>query len=79
MYSSTVLTSILDSGKWLASHHGRFSLRERAPRIHWREGWVKPGASLDDAKRKISCPFRELSPSSSEVQPVARPYTSKLC
>jgi hypothetical protein len=32
MYISTYsLTSVLDGGKWSASRHGRFTLRERAP------------------------------------------------
>jgi hypothetical protein len=34
-YSSThSLTSALDGGEWSASHPGRFTPRERAPRIH---------------------------------------------
>jgi len=29
------LTSALGGGEWSASRPGRFSPRERAPRIHW--------------------------------------------
>jgi hypothetical protein len=41
------LTSALDGGEWSASHHGRFTPRERAPGTHWIGGWVGPRAGLD--------------------------------
>jgi hypothetical protein len=36
------LTSALVGGEWSASHPGRFTPRERAPRTHWIGGWVVP-------------------------------------
>jgi len=41
------LTSALDGGEWSASRPGRFTLKERAPGIHWIGGWVGPRAVLD--------------------------------
>jgi hypothetical protein len=50
--------------------------RERAPGIHWIEGWVGPRAVLDAVvKRKIPIPRRESSLRTPIVQPVAQRYT----
>jgi hypothetical protein len=76
MYSSThSLTSALDGGEWSASHHGRFTPRERDPLTHWIGGWVGPRAILDAVvKRKIPSPRRESNPRTPIVQPVAKRY-----
>jgi hypothetical protein len=73
-YSSThSLASELDGGEWSASHHGRFTPRERAPGTHWIKGWVGPRAVLDAVvKRKILSPRRESNPRTSIVQPAAQ-------
>jgi hypothetical protein len=72
-YSSThSLNSALDRGKWSASRPARFTLRGRAPAIHWIWGWVGPKAVRDTAvKRKISSPHLESNPRTPIVQPVA--------
>jgi hypothetical protein len=63
-YSSThSLTSALDGGEWSSSRPGHFTLRERAPDVHWIAGWVGPRAFLDAVvKRKIPSPRRESNP-----------------
>jgi len=38
------VTSVLDEGKSLASHPGRFTSKKRAPGTHWIGGWVGPRA-----------------------------------
>jgi len=54
------LTSALDGDEW--SHHGRFNSKERAPGIHWIEGWVGPRAGLDAVMREIPSPYRDSNP-----------------
>jgi hypothetical protein len=77
MYSSThSLNSALDRGEWSASHPGRFTSRERAPRTQLLGGWVGPRAVLDAVvNRKILSPRRESNPIIPIVQPVAQRYT----
>jgi hypothetical protein len=76
-YSSThSMTSALDGGEWLASRHGRFTPRERAPVTHWIGGWVGPRAVLDAVvKRKNISPRRESNPRTPIVQPLVQRYT----
>jgi hypothetical protein len=78
MYSSThSLTSALDGGEWSASHPGRFTPRERAPRTHWIGGWVGLRTVLGAVvKRKIPSPRREWNHRTPIVQPVAQRYTN---
>jgi hypothetical protein len=73
MSSTHSLTSVLDGGEWSASHHGRFTPRERTPGTHWIGGWVGPGTVLDAVvKRKIPNLRRESTPRTPIVQPVAQ-------
>jgi hypothetical protein len=44
--------SAVAGGDWLASHPGRFTLKERAPGTHWIRGWVDLRASLDDVEKR---------------------------
>jgi hypothetical protein len=76
-YSSThSLTSALDGSEWSALHPVRFTLKERAPGIHWIGAWVGPRAVLDAVvKREIPSPRRESNPRTSIVQAVAQRYT----
>jgi hypothetical protein len=47
--------------------------RGKDPSTHWIENWVGPRAGLDaEARRKIICPCRGLSP---VLQSVGRHYT----
>jgi len=50
----TFLTSALDGGEWLASHHSYFTPSGRElPHTHWIGDWVSPKAGLDAvAERK---------------------------
>jgi hypothetical protein len=59
-----LLTSALAGGEWSASHHGCFTLGERAPGTHWIGGWMDPRASLDDAEKRkfFTLPGLELQP-----------------
>jgi hypothetical protein len=41
------ISTALDGGKWACSGHGRFTLTERAPNIHWIEGYVGLRACID--------------------------------
>jgi hypothetical protein len=67
-YSSTILTSAIDGGKWSVSRLSRFTLEEGAASTHWIGDWVGPRAGLDTVEcRKISCFCRESNPA---VQPV---------
>jgi hypothetical protein len=51
--------------------------RERAPAIHWIEGWVRPRAGLDAVvRRKIPSPYRDSNPPI--IQPAAQRYTTEL-
>jgi hypothetical protein len=63
--------------RWVViSLPGRFTLRERAPGIHWIGGWVSPRAGLDAVvKRKMSSPCWDLNPWSSGPQPSAIPLS----
>jgi hypothetical protein len=76
-YSSTPsLTSALDGGEWSASRPGRFTRRERAPRIHWIGGWMGTRAVLDAVvKRKISSPCWVSNPRSFSPD---QSYTTEL-
>jgi hypothetical protein len=57
------LTSTLDGDEWSASRTGRFTLRERAPSIHWIGGWIGPRAGLNAVvKRRILSPSRGSKP-----------------
>jgi hypothetical protein len=60
-----VLTSSLCGGKWLASHPGRFTARNRAPVIHWIGCWVDPRVDLVVVakKKKYPLPRRETNSS----------------
>jgi hypothetical protein len=49
---SIFLASALVGGEWSASHPGRFTPGERAPRTPWIEGWVDPRASMDDVEKR---------------------------
>jgi hypothetical protein len=72
-YSSTrSLTSALDGGEWSASRPGRFTLRERAPVIHWIGGWVGPRAVV---RRKIPSPYRDSNHRSSSPKPSDTPLS----
>jgi hypothetical protein len=67
-----ILTSALDEDKWSAPHLGRFTPGETASCIHCIGGWVVTREDLDVmAKRKLSCPCRELNPG--RIQHVAIP------
>jgi hypothetical protein len=37
---------------WLVSRPDRFTLAKGARGIHWIEGWVGPGAGLDDMEKR---------------------------
>jgi hypothetical protein len=66
------LTSALNRGEWSPSHPSHFSPGERAPGMHWIEGWVGPRASLDPMeKRKNSPHCQESNPSHSEPWSIA--------
>jgi len=52
----TFLTSALDGGEWSVKCSGTFTLMERAPGIHWLEGWVGPTAALDTMARRNKYP-----------------------
>lgn len=49
----TVWTLALGGGVWLLSHSG-----ERAPNIHWIEGWVGPSVCLNVTVKRIPVPTR---------------------
>jgi hypothetical protein len=51
VYIHIFLTSALVRGEWSASHPGRFTSGERAPRTHWIGGWADPKAGLDDVPK----------------------------
>jgi hypothetical protein len=51
------LTLALDGGEWSASHHGRFTPKERTLGTLWVGGW----ADLGTVKRNI-CPYRDSNP-----------------
>jgi len=53
----------LDGDEQLASHHGCFTPRERAPGTHWIGGWVGPRMVVDVVvKRKIPSLHQESKP-----------------
>jgi hypothetical protein len=57
IYIRVFLTSALVKDECLASRPGRFTSQKRAPGIHWTEGWVGSGASLNDAERRKTLPL----------------------
>jgi hypothetical protein len=58
MCSSTQsLTAALEGCEWSASHHGRFTPRERDASTYWIRGWVGSRTGLDMvSKKKFSAP-----------------------
>jgi hypothetical protein len=55
------MTTTLGGGEWSASRPGRFTARERAPRIHCIGGWVGTRAGLDAwVRRKIPSSYLYL-------------------
>jgi hypothetical protein len=65
-----ILDSTLVGGEWSASHPGRFTPRETAPRTHWIGGWVGLRIDLDDVERRkiLSLPG---------LEPLGRPARSQ--
>jgi hypothetical protein len=58
------LITALDGTEWIASCHGCFTARERAPGMYCIGGWVGLSGGLN-AVEKISCPCLESNPDSS--------------
>jgi hypothetical protein len=70
------LTSALGRGEWLASRHGSFTPRERAPGTHSIGRWMGHRAVLNAVvKRKLPSARQESNPRTTIVQPVAQCYT----
>jgi hypothetical protein len=51
------LTSTLNRGEWSPSHPSHFSPGDRAPGMHWIEGWMDP---MEKKKNSPHC--QELNP-----------------
>jgi hypothetical protein len=71
-YIHVFLNSALVGSEWSSSCPGRFTLGERAPGIHWIEGWVGPGTGLDDVEKRKILPIPGL-----ELRPLGRPARSQ--
>jgi hypothetical protein len=65
------LTSALAGGEWSASRPVRFTLRERAPGIHWIGGRVDPKAGLHDVEKRKFLTLLGL-----ELRPLGRPVVA---
>jgi hypothetical protein len=61
------LTMALDGGGWSASRSSHFTPRERAPSVHWLEGWVGPSAGLDTMKKRKILLLPEIELQSSNL------------
>jgi hypothetical protein len=72
VYIHILLTSALVGGEWSASRPGCFTPEQRAPAVHWIEGWVGAETSLDDIARRKILPLRGL-----ELRPLGRPARSQ--
>jgi hypothetical protein len=72
VYIHIFLTSALVGGEWSASRPGIFTFGERAPGIHWIEGWVDPRADLDDVEKRKFLPLPGL-----ELRTLGRPAHSQ--
>jgi hypothetical protein len=75
VYIHIFLTSALAGGEWSASRPGRFTPGERAPCIHWIEGWVDPRVGLDDVEKRKFLTLPGLELDLLVVQPVPSRYT----
>jgi hypothetical protein len=60
--------------EWSALHPGRFNPGERAPGIHWIEGWVSPRAGLGNVEKRKFLTLPGLDSDPSVVQPIASRY-----
>jgi hypothetical protein len=68
-YNSTVMTSALDGGEWLASRLIHVTPGEVAHGTHSIGGWVGPGAGLNVLEKRKILPLPDSKPGRRDHSP----------